>query len=377
MNFLTLRIDKNITEQHLYKDVGGIPYALAKYCGYKCDFAYFDNGKKIEDKNYERYVKLIKLEYSSSKILNIFRLVKFICRNAEKYDVLNLYHGEVNLIFLSYIAKIKNPNIKIYIKLDLGRNFYDKLINLDKSNKLKYKILSKLNKIVDLYTVETKAYVNELNKIKKFHGKVKYLPNGFFSDLVEVNKNIKKEKIILTVGRLGTVAKNTEMFVEAIEGIATEKLKDWKIYLVGSMTDEFTDWFNDILNEKPYLKEYFLLTGNISDKKELYTLYARSSVFVLPSRWEGFPLVLPEALYFRCYPIVTNSFDGVVDIIKSNFGKIIPNEDKSALSSAIEEILNNKIDYIKNGQIAYDFVSKKYDWKAIIQTLDKYFKEEI
>ena len=179
------------------------------------------------------------------------------------------------------------------------------------------------------------------------------------------------------MGRLGTLEKNTEMLVEAIENIETEKLKNWKIYLVGSMTDEFTKWFNERLNVKPYLKNYFIVTGNISDKKELYTLYAKSSVFVLPSRCESWGLALTEAMAFGCFPIVTDCCDAfyeILDIANSNFGKIIPTEDKNALINAIEEVLDNKVDYINNGIKAHEFVSENFDWNIVVENLDKYLK---
>lgn len=361
-----------------WKDIGAIPYALSKYFDYKSSLICLGNEEKIDGK-YEKYVNLIQLNYKKNNMLkNILIIFSYIFKQANNYDIINMYHGNILTIILAYIAKLKNPNAKIYIKLDLGREYYNRLFVTNRNNNLKYKIISMLNKVIDLYTVETREYVNELNNIKKFHGKVKYLPNGFFSDLVEIDKNIKKEKIILTVGRLGTLEKNTEMLVEAIENIETEKLKNWKIYLVGSMTTEFTKWFNERLNVKPYLKNYFIVTGNISDKKELYTLYAKSSVFVLPSRWESWGLALTEAMAFGCFPIVTDCCDAfyeILDIDNSNFGKIIPNEDKNALKSAIEEVLDNKVDYINNGIKAHEFVSENFDWEIIAQKLDNYFRE--
>ena len=39
---LTMFWYDDISEVHLYKDVGGIPYALAKYCGWEATFAYSD-----------------------------------------------------------------------------------------------------------------------------------------------------------------------------------------------------------------------------------------------------------------------------------------------------------------------------------------------
>lgn len=371
--FLTIDFER-YENTKCWKDVGAIPYALAKYCNYKSTLICFENNETV-DKIYEKYVDLIQLKYKKNKIINIFTIYLYVLRKINHYDIINMYHGVFFTIVLACLIKLINPNVKIYIKLDLGRKYYNKLVEVDRINNYKYKIICILNKVIDLYTVETKNYVNVLNNIKKFGGKVKYLPNGFFSDLVEFDENIKKEKIILTVGRLGTVEKNTEMLVEAIECIEPSKLKNWKIYLVGSMTDEFYVWLNNKLNSKSYLKKNFVITGKINDKKELYTIYNKSSVFVLPSRFESWGIALTEAMAFGCYPIVTNCCDAFSEILYTcNFAKIIQNEDKNALKNSIEEILDGKVDYIRKGQIAYEFTRKKYDWQVIIKTLDKYLK---
>lgn len=380
MRFLTLRVDKNINEQHLYKDVGGIPFALSKYCGYKSSFAYFNTVGKIENKYYEKYVNLISIDYGNFKILNWLRLIKFVYFNAAAYNILNMYHGDTVLLLLAYVAKLKNPSIKIYIKLDLGRKYYNKLIELDKKKNLKYKIISEINKVVDLYTVETKEYVDKLNKIKKFHSKVKYLPNGFFSDLVSIDEKIPKEKIILTVGRLGTYQKNTELLIHAIANIEPLKLYGWKVYLVGSITDKFINVLNSILLEKTYLKNVFVITGNINDKKELYKIYARSSVFVLPSRWESWGLVVTEAINFECYTILTNCCDAFKEMFNQNikgneYGKIIESENTIEFQKALEDVLDNKINYEEKGRSASKFVRENFDWKIIVKNLDFYFKE--
>ena len=377
MRFLTINFYTS-KEANLWKDNGGIPYALSRYYGYKSRYVYLDKHGIVKNEEYEKYVELDAIKSGNNTLINYFNILNYIYKNANNFDVFNFYELGIIGILASKLAKIINPKIIVYNKLDMGRAIF---IELTRNNSVKRKIknflLGKLTSCIDLYTVETYAYVENLNKIERFKNRIKYLPNGFFSNLVELEKDIKKEKIILTVGRLGTLEKNTEMLVDAIENIEPEKLKNWKIYLVGSMTDEFTKWFNERLNAKPYLKNYFVAAGNISDKKELYTLYAKSSVFVLPSRWESWGLVLTEAMAFSCYPIVTDCCDAffeMLDSANSNFGKIIPNEDKSALKNAIEEVLDDKVDFKNNGIKAHEFVSENFDWNIVVENLDKYLK---
>lgn len=374
-SFVTINF-YNSEEVNLWKDNGGIPFSLSKYLGYKSTYVYTGNKNEIINELYQKYADIEYIQRSRNKYITYFNILKYVWQHANDIDILNFYFVRSIGILVSYVAKIKNPQIIVYSKLDLDRpHFLEQTANKTLKRRFKNFIIAYLSRNIDLYTVETEAYVAPLNQLKRFKGKIKYLPNGYFSDLVEIDSNIEKEKIILTVGRLGTYQKNTEMLISAIEDIAPEKLHGWNIYLVGSTTDEFIEWLNKIIVNKPYLKDILVLTGNIGDKKELYTLYARSSVFVLPSRWEGFPLVLPEALYFGCYTLVTNCFDGVIDIVKDEYGKIIPNENKRILQNAIEEILENKIKYINKAQEISCFAQQKFDWKIIARKLDRYFKE--
>lgn len=378
MRFLTINFYTS-KETNLWKDNGGIPYALAKYYRYKSRYVYLNKYGITKNAEYEKYVELDAIDSGNNTFINYFNILKYICKNIKEFDVLNFYALGIIGILASKLAKVINPNIIVYNKLDMGRYIF---IELTKNNNIKRKIknflLGELTNCIDIYTVETQKYIEPLNKLKRFKNKIKYLPNGYFDDLVEINENIKKEKIILTVGRLGTVEKNTEMLVETIENIEPEKLKGWKIYLVGSMTEKFKEWFNDRLNAKPYLQNHFVVTGNITDKKELYTLYAKSCVFVLPSRWESWGLVLTEAAAFACYPIVTDCCDAFYEMLDSangSFSKIIPQEDKNALRNAIEDVLDNKIDYISNGIKAHEFVSENFDWKIVVRNLDNYLNE--
>ncbi len=68
-------------------------------------------------------------------------------------------------------------------------------------------------------------------------------------------------------------------------------------------------------------------------------LYRALDVFVLPSDFEGFPLVIPEAMSMRV-PIVATRVSGVPDVIQhEKNGLLVEAQDLSALERAIEESL--------------------------------------
>lgn len=375
--YITVFFYETMEPVFLYKDTGSIALALAKYYKWKTTFAYLNICGNIQDSSYERYVELKPIKYNRNKFIKWINIIKFIWQESPKYDVINFYFGGRTELVLAFIAKISNPQIKVYIKMDLLKDKYLRQINTDK--KLLVILLQffsgLLSKTVDLYTVECKAYVDGLNNIKRFKNKIKYLPNGYFNDLVNINENIKKEKIILTVGRLGTVEKNTEMLVQAIENIDYKIIKDWKVYLVGSTTDNFKNYILNVFYNKPYLRDIVIITGNISNKTQLYKIYAQSSIFVLPSIWESWGLALTEAMSFGCYPIVTDCNDVFKEILNygdSGFAKIIPSKDVMALQEAIEDAILNNVDYMNKGQQAKKFTESNLNYKNISRQLNYY-----
>ena len=361
-------------EVHLYKDVGGIPYALSKYCGWQATFAYNDANGVIHNADYEKYVKLDRIRFSKIlerlklRYIKYFQVIKYVYFNAPNYDAINFYHCHKFINFLCWLAKKRNPKIITYVKLDMGKAGFEKELERQKCCGG-----VKAWRNADLFTVETKKYIATLNSLNKFNNKVKYLPNGFFSDLVNIDlSSIKKEKIILTVGRLGTHQKNTELLIEALINIE-DSLADWKIYLVGPMPDSFKIWLNKKLINHQFLKEKIMITGNITDKAELYKIYAKSSVFILPSRYEGFPLVIQEAMHFSCYPIVTTCYNRVNKVIytaECEFEQIDKKKEND-LSNALKNI--NDLDYLHKGKIAAKFVNENFDWKILAEKLDNYF----
>lgn len=180
---LTMFWYDDASEVHLFKDVGGIPYALAKYCGWDATFAYNDLNGIIHHDDYEKFVRLDTIHYPKIchklklRHYKYFKVMQYVWQHAPEYDVINFYHGHRFIRFLCWLAKKSNPNIKTFVKLDMGRAGFEKEIR--KKNK------HTAWKNVSLFTVETKKYVETLNTLPKFSEKVKYLPNGFFNDVSE------------------------------------------------------------------------------------------------------------------------------------------------------------------------------------------------
>jgi glycosyltransferase involved in cell wall biosynthesis len=254
------------------------------------------------------------------------------------------------------LYKIINPNGFCYIKADtvVPMKWLSKKENYKlKSIKyiLKKKIYQFFTRKLDLITVETDKIYKLLCSSNDFFPnigeKTRLMYNGFdeerFSQYNMVVKDfLQKERIIITVGRLGSRQKNTEMLLNALKSV---DLLDWKVVLIGPIEQEecnFKLHIDAYFGENTALREKIIFTGAIFDKKTLWEWYNRAKIFLLPSRWEGFAIVLPEACWFKNYIIATD-VGGVREILKYGYGEIIPQDDAEALSACLNTIIRDTV----------------------------------
>ena len=76
-------------------------------------------------------------------------------------------------------------------------------------------------------------------------------------------------------------------------------------------------------------------------RPDVPVLLAAAGVFVLPSRWEGQPLILQEALAAGC-PIVASRAGGIPDLTGEDAALLVPPGDVDALAAAIRRVLTDR-----------------------------------
>ncbi len=141
--------------------------------------------------------------------------------------------------------------------------------------------------------------------------------------------NIKREKIVLAVGRLNPV-KGFDLLIKAF---AKVKNRDWRLRVVGDGREREK---LEKLVKKLNLEERVKLIGLV---KDVELEYKRASIFVLSSRTEGFPGVLCEAMGYGCAVISFDSPSAPREIITDKKDGIL------VKPNSIEE-LASKIDYL-------------------------------
>ena len=188
-----------------------------------------------------------------------------------------------------------------------------------------------LDRFFDGVTVLTQADANFIGSRLKG---VKVMYNPLF--LKPVSEIPKKENVILAVGRLDAwYIKGFDILIKSWIKIAS-KYPDWKLRIIGSG------------NERS--KAYLVGLADCSDQIEFsdYTIniveeYRKAAIYCLSSRYEGWGLVMVEAMSQGCATIacdykgrqaecITNMVDGIicppdnVEILREKIDILISNE---------------------------------------------------
>lgn len=347
---------------HLVKDVGMIPYVLYKDFGFDSTIACYKNS---EYEYLDSQVNGLK-QIFISKIFNIKLLdcVLFLVKNFHKYDILQCYHLDKNSLILSAFFKIlKIISFKksiTYIKLDTDESI--------KKTRIKY-IHKLLLKFVDYLSIETKMLFEFLNRKQIFKNKILYIPNGYYKVNDIITKYEEKLNLIITVGRIGTYQKNNEILLEAFKGLIKHN-QDWKLELIGDIEEDFREYMNIFFEENPNLKNKVSLTGIIKDRNILELKYKKAKMFVLTSRYEGFPLVILEAMNSGC-TIVTTNISAANELTNNGInGRIIKIGDVESLTQNLIDLTNSSSYLAENCYSTQVFVSENFNWHIICKELN-------
>jgi len=160
--------------------------------------------------------------------------------------------------------------------------------------------------------------------------KISIIPNPI--RIVDSNKN-KKEKIILTVGRVDA-NKNQEQIIRSFLKV---KQEGWKLIICGD---------GSLLSKLKDLVIALNMNDDVEFKgivKNIEKQYERASIFAFSSLSEGFPNVLLEAMNYRCACISTDCPTGPSMLIKNHVnGFLIPLVNKVSYTNHLQKLIDDE-----------------------------------
>lgn len=154
--------------------------------------------------------------------------------------------------------------------------------------------------------------------------------------MLEAKKQLGIKESQLVIGHVGrfTKVKNHKFFIKLAKFFNEE---DYVILLIGD--GELKEYIENEIKER-HLENKFILTGKRND---INTMMAIMDVFVMPSIYEGFPMVLIEALASGKNCVVSDGISKEVDIDKGSIEFISLNESIQKWINEIVRKANEKV----------------------------------
>lgn len=292
------------------------------------------------------------------KMVWSFKWYEEACRVAAQYaDILMLFPHNADATKGARIFRVANllkgRRSAVYLKLDATPETLEKQPSPGTSIKARIQLFKRWLKHLPIAAISAES----LQTLQAFNRLYPELKNKSFlvkncppqSEVFRLDAQIpvaNKQPIFLTVGRLGSFQKATEVLLSAWI-LAARCCPEWKLLLVGACEQDFQqNWMKKL--QEAGIDNTVEWAGVINDREVLWNIYHQVSIFVLPSRYEGASLVLGEAIRAGCALIATPVGE-VPSLLDSSHPGVMPIDDVEALAKAM--ILFASDEALRNQQV--------------------------
>jgi len=212
----------------------------------------------------------------------------------------------------------------------------------------------------DIITAVSNSCMQEIKNIIGEKKQMYVIGNGVDTGYFKPDEILERaQNIVLYTGRLDSRKGVVDLISSA--KFVCENYPEVKFILTGKGPNrEYIQRRISNLN----LKGNVTLVGYVS-REEMLRLYQSSTMYVLPSYYEGLPTTLLEAMACGLPSIATN-VDGSSEVIShGKNGLLVPPKCPKALSEGIQELLENKPKREDIGFCGREHVRNNYDWSKI------------
>jgi glycosyltransferase involved in cell wall biosynthesis len=217
-------------------------------------------------------------------------------------------------------------------------------------------------------------------------GKIRSIPNGIDADLFfpvsSDEKSLLRQRLDLPANKslfvfTGRLAKSKGvLMLIQVWAELVRKYPDIHLVLVGSGSGvlSFDGCEEELITyvKDHHLEESVSLTGQVDN---VQTYLQASDVFVFPSEYEGFGLVIVEALACGLPAVVTRVGVAREHIQDYDNGMLVEPKDRAGLLRAMEWLLNHKELWPRMGMNARDGIKDKYSTAVEAEMYSKMFVE--
>jgi glycosyltransferase involved in cell wall biosynthesis len=326
----------------------------------------------------------IKVTYFSNflKIKNLYvapEMIVKLWKTLEDFDIVHVHFGRQlydaffglggKIFCTPYVLQAHGalPHIG---RMRRTKIVYDKLFG--------WRTIRNASKVIALTCVEAKQY----KAMGVPEEKIAIIPNGIdpseYTELPPKGSFKKKfnisedRKIILYLGRIHKI-KGIDFLIKAYSHLKN-KINFKDVVLVIAGPDD------GYLSEIKYLAQASGVSNSILFAGPLYgedklAAYVDSEVYVLPSKYEAFPMTILEA-YACGKPIVASKVGGLKDLVKDGeTGLLFEPGNVEQLAKSIFNLLNGNDVAKEMGLRGKNFVRENFTIEKVVERLEKVYEE--
>jgi D-inositol-3-phosphate glycosyltransferase len=117
------------------------------------------------------------------------------------------------------------------------------------------------------------------------------------------------------------------------------------------------------------------IPGFVREDRRLASAFREARLFVLPSEYEAFGLVLLEALA-QGTPAVASRVGGIPEFLEDGkAGRLVPPNDPPALAEALVALWDDEATRQRFGAYGRDVVVPRFGWERVVDALERIFRE--
>ena len=162
---------------------------------------------------------------------------------------------------------------------------------------------------------------------------IRIIPNPIYPAPPEA-QGMEKKNVIVCVARITLQQKHQDLLVEAFHLIAAE-FPGWVIHLYGKEYGDEGSVLRALIRAKG-LEDRVLFMGVTND---VYRVLGSASIFAFPSRFEGFPNALAEALASGLPSVGLRACPGVSTLLQDGHNGYLVEDNAEAFAAALKELM--------------------------------------
>lgn len=372
MKVLIIRTHGSVVNLNTYnsQDLGMARAMLRR--GIQCDIVYFGGKQPTHIQSIETKDGIVELFWVKGISIALNGVFFGLKKIVKEYDVIQVGdYDQLTSIYLAFFSKCRE-------RVVLYHGPY--LCDYNKKYRLKCKAvdaipLSKKRKaVLPCFTKSVLAedFLRErgFKNIKtvgvgldteRFDG-VDDFPTPELSDIL---RKINGKPTLLYIGLIEP-RRNTKFLIEILASVK-KRVPDINMVLVGKGENEYkTEVFE--LAARLDVKDNIEYVESLK-QTQLPFIYKESSMFLLPSSYEIFGMVLMEAMYYEL-PVMTTKNGGSLTLIDDQCG-YIKDLNVNSWAKDICNLLTDKKKMIAMGEHGKEIVKKKCSWDRIVEEMIK------